>query len=287
MAIISTTKKFKLLASYPLHGKLLGNIKMPQILQERIAVLLIGGAFIVIIVILGIHSYDVSVLINKIPDGSATSDTVNSVNNANLNVFSIILSLFGAWVGAVLAFYFGSQSLDKAYSSLSQAQSSIDKIVSDNRLAEIKVEEIIGKNPDSMKLLKVKLDWKIDIIVRTAEERNYQFVMVTDDTQNKVLGLLFISDLSASKSKADLISLDETLEKFLTDNEITDTITKRRWMKDGVTNFVAAGMEDSLNTIVDKMKQLNESLSVRAVVMDKGVPVATITYDMISKEIRK
>jgi predicted transcriptional regulator len=202
-------------------------------------------------------------------------------------VFSIILSLFGAWVGAVLAFYFGSQSLDKAYSSLSQAQSSIDKIVSDNKLAGIKVNEIIGKNPDSQSLLKYKLDDKINTIVKGAEERNYSFVMVTDATGNKVLGLLFISDLTAIKSKTGLVNLVETLEKFITDNEVNDTITKRRWVKEGMINFVTASTDDSLNTVVDKMKQLNNSLSVRAVVMDKGVPIATITYDMISKEIRK
>ena len=260
---------------------------MPQILQEKIAVLLIGGAFIIILVILGIHSYDVGIILNK--SNIITPEIYNAINNSNLNVFSIILSLFGAWVGAVLAFYFGSQSLDKAYSSLSQAQSSIDKIVQapDNRLAGIKVDEIIGKNPDSRSLLKYKLDDKINTIVKGAEERNYSFVMVTDATGNKVLGLLFISDLTAIKSKVELVNLDETLEKFITDNQVTDTITKRRWVKEGVINFVTAGTDDSLKTVVEKMKQLNDSLSVRAVVMDKGVPIATITYDMISKEIRK
>jgi hypothetical protein len=43
--------------------------------------------------------------------------------------------------------------LEKAYNSLSQAQSSIDKIVSDNRLAGIKVSDMIADNPDSRNLL--------------------------------------------------------------------------------------------------------------------------------------
>ena len=168
------------------------------------------------------------------------------------------------------------------------SQSSIDKIVSDNRLAGIKVTEIIGKNPDSRKLLKHKLEDKISAIVKDAEESNYQFVMVvTDAPENKVLGLLFISDLTAIKPKAELVTLDDTLVKFITDNQVSDTITKRRWVKEGMINFVTAGTDDSLKTVVDKMKQLNDTLSVRAVVMDKGLPIATITYDMISNEIRK
>lgn len=262
---------------------------MPQILQEKIAVLLIGGAFVIILAILAIHSYDTGIVLNQISNNPTTEQLqlYREINNSNLNVFSIIFSLFGAWVGAVLAFYYGSQSLEKAYNSLTQAQSSIDKIVSDNRLAGIKVDEIISKNPDSRTLLKFKLDDKINRIVNDAEEHNYSFVMVTDATGKQVLGLLFISDLTAVKSKAELANLDETLEKFITDNEVRDTITKMRWMKEGVKNYVTVSMGDSLKTVVDKMKQLNDSLSVRAVVLENGVPIATITYDMISKELRK
>lgn len=73
----------------------------------------------------------------------------------------MILTLFGAWIGAVLAFYFGSQSLDKAYTSLRQAQDSINNLVLDGGLAGSKVSEIIAKNPDSLKLLKFKLTEKI------------------------------------------------------------------------------------------------------------------------------
>lgn len=269
------------------NDNLVGNLKMPEILQEKIAVLLIAGAFIIILVILGIHSYDVGIILHTAKTDPNTNALYSNINNSNLNVFSIILSLFGAWVGAVLAFYYGSKSLDRAYNSLNTAQTSIDKIVSDNRLAGIKVAEIISKNPDSRKLLKFKLEDKINAIVKDAEESNYQFVMVTDATGNKVLGLLFISDLTAIKPKAELVNLDENLDKFITDNQVSDTITKRRWVKEGMINFVTAGMDDSLKTVVDRMKQLKDTLSVRAVVMDKGVPIATITHDMISKEIGK
>lgn len=264
------------------------NLKKPQILQEKIAVLLIGGAFVIILAILAIHSYDTGIVLNNLSNPTTEQlQLYREINNSNLNVFSIIFSLFGAWVGAVLAFYFGSQSLEKAFNSLTQAQSSIDKIVSDNRLAGIKVEEIISKNPDSRALLKFKLEDKINKIVKDAEERSYSFVMVTEAAGNQILGLLFIVDLTGLKSKADLVNLDETLEKFITDNEVKDTVTKMRWTKEGLKNYVIASMDDSLKTVVDRMKQLNDSLSVRAVVTENGVPVATITYDMVSKELRK
>jgi hypothetical protein len=46
-------------------------------------------------------------------------------------------------------------------------------------------------------------------------------------------------------------------------------------------------MDDSVKNVVDKMKGLGKSLSIRAVVMEKDLPHAIITYDMISKELKK
>jgi hypothetical protein len=158
-------------------------------------------------------------------------------------------------------------------------------IMSDSRLTGSKVGKIVRKNSKSRSFLKFKLDDQINKIIKGAEEHDYSFVMVTDGTGNKVLGLLFISDLTAVKFKSELVKLEETLEKFITDNEIKDIITKSRWVKEGMKNFVTANMDDSLKTVVDKMIQLNDSLGVRAVIMDEGVPTSIITYDMISNEI--
>ena len=70
-------------------------------------------------------------------------------------------------------------------------------------------------------------------------------------------------------------------------NEIIDDITKAKWVKEGVKNFVITSMDDTLKNVVDKMKELSDSLSVRAVVMEKDAPKAIVTYDMISKELQK
>lgn len=274
---------------------MLGNLKKPGLFQDRISLFLIGGAFILIAFILGIHFYSSSIIITQFnnsdppPTKEERVDFFGEINTSNLNLFSIILTLFGAWIGAVLAFYFGSQSLDKAYSSLSQAQDSISNLVLDSGLAGVKVREIITKNPDSTKLLKFKPTDKINKIVKAAKDINYKHVMITDESERKVLGLLFISDLLkvVSKSEGELLEVEDTLERILETNEITDDITKIRWTKQGLKNFVPANMDDSVKNVVDKMKGLGESLSVRAVVMEKDLPHAIITYDMISKELKK
>jgi hypothetical protein len=275
------------------NGTLFDSLKKPRLFQDQISVVLIGGAFILIAFILGIHFYSSSIIIIQFnsstppPTSEERVDFFGEINTSNLNLFSVILTLFGAWIGAVLAFYFGSQSLDKAYTSLRQAQESINNLVSDTGLAGVKVSEIITKNPDSLKLLKAKPTDKIKDIVRNAKDRNYKHVMTTDESEQKVLGLLFISDLLKIKSESDLLEFGETLEKFIEANEVIDDITKIRWTKQGINNYVTANMDDSVKNVVDKMKGLGDSLSIRAVVMEKGLPHAIITYDMISKELKK
>lgn len=266
------------------------NLFKSGIFQDQISVVLLGGAFVIIAFILAIHLYNTSIIITKFDSPSATNeqriDFFREINASNLNLFSIVLTLFGAWVGAVLAFYFGSKSLDKAYSSLSQAQNSIDKIVTDGRLAGIKVSGVIAKNPESLKLLKFKFTDKINKIVTDAKENNYKFVMITGESGQEVLGMLFISDLLKVKSEADLLNVEESLQDFIKNNEIKDDITKAKWDIQGVKNFVTVNMDDTLKNVVDKMKGLDDSLSVRAVVIEKNVPQAIITYDMISKELQ-
>ena len=54
--------------------------------------------------------------------------------------------------------------------------------------------------------------------------------MITDESERKVLGLLFISDLLkyVSKSEGELLKVEDTLEKFLETNEVIDDITKAK-----------------------------------------------------------
>jgi hypothetical protein len=270
--------------------KLLGKITS-KIFQDQISVFLIGGAFVIIAFILAIHLFNTGGITSTFDNTNASNeeriDFFREINTSNLNLFSIILTLFGAWVGAVLAFYFGSQSIDKAYSSLNQAQESINKLVTNGRLTGIKVSQIIAKTPDSMTLLKFKLTDKVNKIVKDAKDKNYKHVMITDESGLKVLGLLFISDLTKVKTEAELLKVEEGLQAFIETNEIIDDITKTKWGKQGVKNFVTVNMDDTLKNVVDKMKELDDSLSVRAVVMEKDAPKAIVTYDMISKELQK
>jgi hypothetical protein len=49
---------------------------------------------------------------------AAAIDGFDDVNNSNQSFFNILLAVFAAWVGAVVAFYFGSENLHQAQQTL-------------------------------------------------------------------------------------------------------------------------------------------------------------------------
>jgi hypothetical protein len=260
--------------------------------QDKIARLLIAGAFVLIAIILAIHFYSTQFLLDSFKASSTTHNAADFTNfyrdvtSANINIFGIILSLFGAWIGAVLAFYFGSQSLNTLRSSLNQAQQSINTLASDSKLSKLTLKQVIEKNPESMRLNKFKMDSKISDIMKTVGDI-FTFVVITDNSEKKPLGLLFISDLTKAKSKDELKGLDKSLKDYLNENDITDFITTKKWTTDGVTNFALANISDSLKDVVNRMNEIGPSLSVRAIVVENDSIKAIMGHDLISKEIEK
>ena len=277
---------------------MLSNPLKSSFFKDQIAAILIIGAFASIIMILAIHMYTSSIIINeyqkKANDSAAMTNLSNAykdINASNLNVFSIIFSLFGAWVGAVLAFYFGAQSLERAHDSLNKAQQSINNIVSDNKMATLTVSEVIEKNPDCKNILPLTFDKPVNEIVKGAKDKDYKFVMIadSDNSPTTVHGLLFISDLKGDKSEKDLESETRSLRQFLEDSQtnIIDNITKQKWTTQGVQNFVPTTLDENLKALYEKMIKKDPSLSVRAVVFDKNKAIATITYENILNTIQK
>ncbi|MGD9533026.1 MAG: hypothetical protein AB7V56_04555 [Candidatus Nitrosocosmicus sp.] len=260
--------------------------------QDKIARLLIFGAFILVGIMLAIHIYSSNFIFDKWSSNSndtttrATLDLFREVSSANNNIFNIILALLGAWVGAVLAFYFGSQSIDRAYASLSQVQQSLGNFVAGSNLSSMTVKDLITKNSETTRINKFKMSSKINEISKTAADI-YPFVTIVDDSEKNVLGLLFISQLTAVKPKSELDNLDQTLNDFLSTNPIDDFITKTKWTADGVKNYATVNMSDSLSKVIEAMNDISPSLSVRAVVVENGEAKAIIGHEIINREMYK
>jgi hypothetical protein len=266
--------------------------KSNGLFHDRIARLLIFGAFILVGIMLSIHIYSTSFVVKPWESESSRNVTENTLNlyrevsSANNNIFNIILALLGAWVGAVLAFYFGSQSIDKAYSSLNQVQQSLGNVATGNKLTSMTVKDLITKNSETTYLNKFKMSSKIKDISKTAGDV-FPFVTIVDDSEKKVLGLLFISQLTGAKPKDELDNLDISLMDFLNTNTIEDFITKTKWTPAGVKNYAEVSVSDSLEKVVHAMNDISPSLSVRAVALENGELKAVIGHEIINREIYK
>ena len=94
--------------------------------QTWLAFLIIGPAFVLISIMLWKYSATINDALSKIPEvTTADADTISTLtgfyresNQSNQNMFALMTAVFGAWVGSVVAFYFGTKSLAKTQDSL-------------------------------------------------------------------------------------------------------------------------------------------------------------------------
>ena len=73
----------------------------------------------------------------------ATADAFDDVNSSNQNFFNMILVIFAAWIGAVVAFYFGSENLQQVQQTLKEA------LTTKQELAQKTITDILKKFPST------------------------------------------------------------------------------------------------------------------------------------------
>jgi hypothetical protein len=150
---------------------------------------------------LDIQSATVGSIIQKIADTSdaskvtALNGLLESTDRSNQTLFNILLPVFSAWVGVVIAFYFGSEQTTRVQKTLDKALSPEEK------LSGTKVEQMLADTPSAKDIMTVTMK-------QTIKEVNNAFgnlsnVLVVDDNQ-KPLGILYKVDfLEAFKEQLD------------------------------------------------------------------------------------
>jgi hypothetical protein len=113
---------FKLLPSYSLKGA----VHEPD-RRFLLAAIIVGSAFALIGVMLAIHWSTVSTVIRNASNVTNLTNVLDSLDKSNQTLFNILLPVFGAWVGVVIAFYFGSEQAKKAQETLVKALSPQDE----------------------------------------------------------------------------------------------------------------------------------------------------------------
>jgi hypothetical protein len=93
------------------------------------------------------------VLLNNSKNETAIDKILNRVDQSNQTIFNILLPVFGACVGVVVAFYFGSEQARRAQEVLVRAISSEEE-----KLSTTKVQSLLDKFPTTKNIHQVTLD---------------------------------------------------------------------------------------------------------------------------------
>jgi CBS domain-containing protein len=256
--------------------------------QFWLAVAIIIPAFILIAYMLSIQDNTSRMIANNLFSNTSqlsgsnltnVREMISEFDRSNTTLFNILLPVFGAWVGVVVTFYFGSEQARKAQETLAQALSP------EAKLSTIKVEQALSRFEEAKKIITATLKGKV-IDVRNKLE-NLSNVLVLDDN-GKPIGILYKADLYSQKdiAKSNVGDFDNiTLENFITDKELIDHITKRKWEKDKpIKNFATINPENTLLHARERMYGISTTdLDVLCVVVDKdGKPIGIIGFDIIN-----
>jgi len=206
---------------------------------------------------------------------NAVSESFAKLEKSNHDVFNMLLPMLGAWVGAVVAYYFGSKNLDKAYETFSD----VSKSHSDKKILEI-INEIVTKHPDSMEIAKVKLNDKLKDVEKSLKE--YGNVVVVDDKE-KPLGVLYKEDLSDYRLNHISDWQDKKLEEIInTPDELKDSISGKSWTKDGVRNFATLTLQDSVQDAISKLDAIkSKNPDVRGIIMTVNKMIGIVNFSIL------
>lgn len=245
-----------------------------------------------IAVMLYIHYVTLQNVLNSknIASNNATvvKDLIDHVNISNQTIFNMLLPVFGAWVGVVIAFYFGNEQAKRTQDAFTeQAKSQHDLIKSlssdEEKLSTVKVQTLLDKFPDTKNILKVGLEDTIQQVTNKFGSSSSDVLILKD---KKPFGVLYAQDLYSVLPPKDNLGgeANKTLLEII--NKIQDRITGRPWDKEkSVDNFVRVTTDESLLSAKAKMYGLSNKVNdVRCVVVNdlaSDLPVGIFSYDSI------
>src|ERR1051325_3209314 len=230
------------------------------------------------------HMFDQ--LITKTPTNSQSTKELfesfqnyyREANSSNTNLLSILLPVIGAWVGAILAFYYGNKNLEKMSETFKTTALSAE----DEKLANLKVGEILDKFPAYKKVITAKLSDPVNASYQKITD-NATSLLLVDDT-NLPLGFLYKSDFTrgATINEDDIPSMGMPLQNFLKDNQVKDVITNQLWTEKGIDNYAHITKDDTLLQARMKMKDKSSMQGVKGLVLEGDKILGIINYELFS-----
>lgn len=176
---------------------------------------------------------------------------INEEHQANQNLLTPIMTAVSAWIGAIIAFYFGKDYLMKLAESnkeLADSNTELAQNVSNKLDPKItKFSDLVRENPNSLKVENVELtkDTTVKQIDSSIDTHGNTFLYSTDqDVIKSPWGIVYKSDWNAvifkmmetiqdskskvskelNKSEIDIDSLDDEIDQELQDVMIKEDV---------------------------------------------------------------
>ena len=279
------------------------------IFANGLAIILIVGVVGAILGLIYIHQHTLEMqqntykdILTKITDKNNTlyGDKINTLlqsfqnyyretNISNTNLLSILLPVFGAWVGAILAFYYGNKNMERLSEN---ANNVIDKLgertMSEEDYLKMNVKEILDLVPHYKDYKSAKISDPVG--KKFTDAGSVSTILLTTD-DGKPLGFLTKSDLfSGDKKEEDINQIKESFKTYLEQNlnKIKDNITGNFWTVNGVPNYATVSLQDTLQQATAKMRHISDKQSVRGLVLDdKNNIIGVITYGLLAEVMEK
>jgi hypothetical protein len=271
--------------------------------QTWLALLIIVPAFILIAYMLWIQQGTINDALSSVRNLNSNATTPDSridtltgfyreMNQSNQNMFALMTTVFGAWVAAVVAFYFGTKSQAKTQDALEKALSPKEK-----KLSSMTVQQLLDEYPTAKEVEKVDMQTKIGKIKKIFKDKKdlTNVLVVGDDERPR--GLLYSADLRQLPSvgeNEDLPAYDELMLKERINNIRDDFVTHSPWNPSpwnpttGVKNYAELSLIDNLQIAQSAMQAKADGPKVRGVVLDtQRKVVGIVDYTMISSILQK
>lgn len=275
-----------------------------ELLERRflLAMLVVGASFILIGYMLYQQNIMTDQFFNIIDSTNFDNATSNNlvgafekIDKSNQTVFNIMLPVFSAWVGVVIAFYFGSRNLDKLQDANEKAQEIISKLTT-GKGGDITLDELLKLYPESKNVQIVGFEDKVNVV----EAKAKVFGNVVVGHEGKRRGVLYLKDLEKVNKEKRKAYQDKTLKEFFDDKDVNvkDHITGQIWdVKKskglGKENYARLSYQDKISEARIKMEQVKpepeigeteiEELDVLGLVFVKENLEAAINYKTLAR----
>jgi hypothetical protein len=276
-------------------------LSLKDVGQTWLALLIIVPAFGLISYMLLIQQITINDALSSVRGQTSVDETLTGfyreINQANQTMFALMTTVFGAWVAAVVAFYFGTKSLAKTQDSLDKQTEAIrEALPSQQKLSSMTVQQLLDEYPTAKEVEKVDMQTKIGKIKKIfKDEKDLTNVLVVGDDE-RPRGLLYSADLPMLPNVGE--SEDPTYDALMLKERITnitdDFVTHNPWNPKpwnpttGVKNYAELLLTDNLQIAQSAMQAKANGPKVRGVVLDtQGKVVGIVDYTMISSILQK